>query len=42
MDGTDYSINRPQLLATNGKVQSDMLKITKPAIENLRYQGIIL
>ena len=35
MDGTEYSINRPQLLATNGKIHSEMLKITKPAIEEL-------
>ncbi len=42
MDGTDYSLNRPQLLATNGKVHNKMLRITKPAIENLRHQNIDL
>ncbi|NHZ85999.1 MAG: inositol monophosphatase [Planctomycetia bacterium] len=42
MDGTDYSLNRPQLLATNGKIHDEMLKITKPAIEKLMGQNIDL
>ena len=42
MDRTDYSINRPQLLATNSQIHNEMLKITKPAIENLKHQNIYL
>jgi len=42
MDGTEYSINRHQLLATNGIIQSEMLNITKPAIEILRHKNIDL
>ena len=37
-DGNKYSIHNPQILATNGKIHNEMLKITKPAIENLRRQ----
>ncbi len=33
MDGSEYSINHPQLLATNGKIHNEMINITKPAIE---------
>ena len=42
MDGSKYSIHNPQVLATNGKIHNEMLKITKPAIENLRRQDIDL
>jgi myo-inositol-1(or 4)-monophosphatase len=42
MDGTKYSIHNPQILATNGKIHNEMLKITKPVIENLRRQDIDL
>ena len=42
MDGNIYSIHNPQILATNGKIHSEMLTITKPAIEILRHQGINL
>ncbi len=42
MDGSNYSIHHPQILATNGRIHSDMLKITKPAIENLSHQDIKL
>jgi len=36
MDGTDYSINKPQLLATNGLIHNKILKITNPIIESLK------
>ena len=42
MDGSNYLINNPQILATNGKIYSELLKITKSAIENLRHQNINL
>ncbi len=42
MDGNKYSINHPQLLATNGKIHGKMLKITNPVINNLKSQGIEL
>ena len=42
MDGSKYSIHHPQILATNGKIHSEMLKITKPAIETLTHQDIKL
>ena len=42
MDGTDYSIHKPQLLATNGKIHAELLKFTKPAIEDLKHQNIDL
>ncbi|MEE8340985.1 MAG: inositol monophosphatase family protein [Candidatus Neomarinimicrobiota bacterium] len=42
MDGNIYSINHPQLLATNGKIHDKMLKITNPVINNLKSQGIEL
>lgn len=42
MDGSKYSIHHPQILATNGKIHSDMLKITKPVIETLKQQNINL
>ena len=42
MDGSKYLIHNPQILATNGMIHSEMLKITKPAIINLRNQGIKL
>jgi len=42
MDGSKYSIHNPQILATNGKIHSEMLKITKPAIESLWHQEINL
>jgi len=37
MDGTEYSINRSQLLATNSQIHNEMLKITKPTIEYLKH-----
>ena len=42
MDGSKYSIHNPQILATNGKIHSEMLKNIKPAIENLKHQEINL
>ena len=42
MDGSKYSIHNPQILATNAKIHSEMLTITKPAIEYLRRQDVIL
>ena len=42
MDGSKYSIHNPQILATNGKIHSDMLRITKPVIGILRNQDIDL
>ena len=42
MDGSKYSIHNPQILATNGKIHNEMLKIAKPAIEDLRRQDIDL
>ena len=42
MDGKDYLINNPQLLATNNKIYNEMLKITKPVIESLKQQNINL
>ena len=35
MDGSNYSINNPQILATNGKIHSEMLKITSSIIKNI-------
>ena len=42
MDGTKYSIHHPQILATNGKIHSKMLKVTKPVIDTLKQQNINL
>ena len=42
MDGSKYSIHNPQILATNGKIHNEMLEITKPVIENLGRQDIVL
>lgn len=42
MDGSEYSIDHPQILATNGKIHGEMSKITKPVIYNLQSQGIEL
>ena len=36
MDGTKYSIHKPQLLATNGRIHNKMEKVTKCAIDKLR------
>lgn len=35
MDGSKYSINQQQLLATNGKIHDQMLKITSPVLQKL-------
>lgn len=35
MDGSNYSINNPQILATNGKIHNGMLKITSSIIKNI-------
>lgn len=35
MDGSEYSINHPQILATNGKIHDQILKITSPIIKNI-------
>lgn len=35
MDGSEYSINQQQLLATNGKIHDQMLKITSPVLQKL-------
>ncbi len=35
MDGSNYSINNPQILATNGKIHNEMLKITSSIIKNI-------
>ena len=35
MDGTEYSVNKKQILATNGKIHDTMVKITSPIINNL-------
>ncbi len=42
MDGSTYSINRPQILATNGKIHGEMLKLTQPVIEILSRNGVKL
>ena len=42
MDGTDYSIDRPQLLATNGLIHDEMLKFINPVINNLKSNNIEL
>ena len=38
MDGTKYSIHKPQLLATNGRIHNIMEIVTKLAIDKLRKQ----
>ncbi len=40
MDGTDFNINRPQLLATNGLIQQEMIGLLTPAIQELRAKDI--
>ena len=35
MDGTKYSIYKPQLLATNGKIHDSVIEKTKKAVEKL-------
>ena len=42
IDGNKYLIHNPQILATNGNIHNEMLKITEPAIENLRRKNIDL
>lgn len=36
MDGTDFELDKPQLLASNGFIHNEMLEITKPAIKQLK------
>jgi myo-inositol-1(or 4)-monophosphatase len=42
MDGTDYSIDKPQILATNDLIHDEMLKFTNPVINNLKSNNIKL
>ncbi|MCK4903607.1 MAG: inositol monophosphatase [Candidatus Marinimicrobia bacterium] len=42
MDESKYSINHPQLLATNCKLHVEMITITRPIIEELINKGIKL
>lgn len=42
MDGSNYSIHNPQILATNGKIHDSMVNITRPAIEELVSQSVNL
>lgn len=42
MDGGEFDLNTPQLLATNKHIHKEMLELTKPAITELKEQGISL
>jgi len=39
MDGNEYKLNKPQLLATNKLIHNDMLKFTAPVINELKSEG---
>ena len=40
MDGTNFNINRPQLLATNGLIHQEMVNLLASAIQELRAKDI--